>query len=107
MLIIPTAAVASQVLTTQPADQQLTLSIYQTTTGLYLDLAVGSAVTPVLYGMFCRDRVRLVRDTYWGITGDLMWVDLQGASDPSYEGLGTRWVLFWLSADDVEGLPGS
>jgi hypothetical protein len=99
MLVIPTSALASQILQTQPADQPLTLSLYQKTTGLYCDIAISTV--PLLYGILCRDRVRLVRDTYWGFTGDLQFVDTQGATDPSYDGLGTRWFLLWFAASEV------
>jgi hypothetical protein len=106
MLIIPTAAVPSQILLTQPADQPLTIALYQKSTGLYCDIAV--ATVPTLYGVLCRDRKRMVRDAYFGVTGDLMFVDQQSTfADPYYTGLGAQFLLYWLSATDIAGLPNS
>jgi hypothetical protein len=99
MLIIPLATFAGQTLVTSPGSQSLGLAIYQKSTGLYVDIANGGA--PVLYGVLGRDRVKMVRDAYLGIDGDLMFVDQQGDLDPTYSGLGTRFLLFWLSAADV------
>lgn len=102
MLVIPTAAVAAQALTVEPSGQQLLLTFRQLSTGLFADINVGAR--PVLRGVLCRDRVRLVRDAYLGVTGDLMWADQQGTSDPTWDGLGTRFVLYWLAAAEYEGL---
>jgi hypothetical protein len=106
MLIIPVAAVPSQILQVQPADQQLTIALYQKSTGLYCDIAV--ATVPTLYGVLCRDRKRMVRGVYLGVTGDLMFVDQQSTfADPYYTGLGTQFLLYWVSTADIAGLPNS
>lgn len=105
MQIIPLAAVASQTLQVQPADQMLSLAVYQKTTGVFVDISLGQQV--ILRGVIGLDRVRMVRSLYLGITGDLMFVDQSGYTDPNYEGFGTRFLLYWLSSDDVAGLPGT
>ncbi|MDF2386591.1 hypothetical protein JMG10_34330 [Nostoc ellipsosporum NOK] len=69
------------------------IAVYQKRTGLYLDLFVNDAA--VVVGALCRDRTFLIRNAYLGFTGDLVFVDSQGISDPDYTGLGTRYALLW------------
>lgn len=95
-VIVPVAAVASQVLAVTLGAQPCRIDVYQKSTGLYLDLYV--ADRPVVVGVLCRDRNVVVIDAYRGFTGDLTFYDTQGTSDPFYTGLGTRYQLVWLSA---------
>ena len=99
MLIIPIAAKPSQKLSALLAGQNCQINVYQKTTGLYLDLAINNV--PVKSGIICRDRVWLIRHPYLGFVGDLMFADTQGASDSSYDGLGTRYLLVYLEVSDL------
>jgi hypothetical protein len=45
-----------------------------------------------------------VRSLWLGFSGDLMFSDTQGSSDPSSPGLGTRYLLFYLTSDDLQGI---
>lgn len=90
---IPLQAVPSQRFTVQLGSQSCVIAVYQKSTGLYLDLAVGSI--PVVTGALCRDRAWIIRDGYLGFSGDLAFVDTQGTDDPTYEGLGARFQLVW------------
>ena len=92
---IPLSAVPAQNLYVQLGAQSCRLHVYQKLTGLYLDLDVDSV--RVVSGALCRDRVWIVRDGYLGFTGDLAFVDGQGASDPDYTGLASRFQLVWGS----------
>lgn len=94
-VVVPLSAVPSQVLAVSLGDQPCRIDVYQKSTGLYLDLYVADRA--IVIGVLCRDRNVLVVDTYRGFTGDLTFYDTQGANDPSYEGLGDRWRLVWLS----------
>lgn len=90
---IPLAATPSQTLTVTLGNQSCAISVYQRRTGLYLDLSInGSAIAT---GLLCRDRVRLVRASYRPFIGDLAFIDTQGANDPDYSGLGSRYILVW------------
>jgi len=51
---------------------------------------------PIVTGVICRDAAAIVRDSYLGFRGDLVWNDTQAMEDPYYEGIGTRWRLFYL-----------
>lgn len=99
MIKLPLQAIPSQKIKALLGGQYCRINVYQKTTGLFLDLYVnGSALcTAVL----CRDRVKLIRESYRGLLGDLTFVDAQGLSDPDYTGLGGRFVLVYLEASDL------
>jgi hypothetical protein len=95
MMSIPLAAVPSQTLTTVLSGQPCRLNIYQKSTGLFLDLLVNDAL--VLGGVLCRNGVGIVRDAYLGFLGDLVFYDTQGDDDPTYDGLGERFILGYVT----------
>lgn len=99
MNIIPLKSVASQTFAINLAGQDCTINVYQKTTGLYLDLYVGT--TAIITTQICLDRVKLVRYAYLGFIGDLAFMDTQGVDDPVYTGLGSRFQLMYLSASEV------
>jgi hypothetical protein len=88
MLIIPTAAVASQTFNVVLGAQSCTINLYQKSELMFCDLLVSAVV--VMSGVICRDRVRLVRQKYLDFNGDLVFIDQQGTSDPIYTGLGSQ-----------------
>ena len=46
--------------------------------------------------MICLNNVGLVRESYLGFIGQLVFVDIQGTDDPYYTGLGLRYLLtYW------------
>ncbi|MGF6604919.1 hypothetical protein P3T23_009675 [Paraburkholderia sp. GAS448] len=94
MLTIPLAAIASQSLSVNLAQQNCGINVYQKSTGLYLDLYVSGNL--IMSGVLCRDFVYLVREAYLGFTGDLTFIDAEGADDPQYSGLGSRWQLVYI-----------
>lgn len=95
ILEIPLVATANQTCSVQIGGQSCRITVYQKATGLYLDLAVSDR--PIITGVLCEDRNRLVRSVYLGFTGDLYFIDTQGAADPSYAGLGGRWRLVYVA----------
>jgi hypothetical protein len=99
MLTIPITATPSQKLNVLLANQNCQISVYQKTTGIYLDLYVNNE--PIITGVVCRDRVMLVRQSYLGFVGDLAFFDTQGTDDPTYTGLGARFQLVYLEASDL------
>lgn len=99
MMIVPTKPLASQVLQVALAQQAVTLNVYQTAYGLFMDVYVGP--TLIIGGVICENLNRIVRSLYLGFVGDFGWFDTQGTDDPVYTGLGTRWQLFYLEAADL------
>lgn len=99
MQIIPIQPLPAQAFNVTLGGQSCALSIYQKSTGLFLDLSVSGAA--VMTGVVCLDRSLLVRQPYLGFIGDLSFVDTYGKDDPQYTGLGMRWVLAYLSPSDL------
>ncbi|MEX3628084.1 MAG: hypothetical protein VB138_00100 [Burkholderia sp.] len=99
MLILPITPKPAQNFSVLLAGQNCQISVYQKTTGLYLDLSVNNAA--IKSGIVCRDRVLLIRHAYLGFIGDLTFFDTQGVDDPQYSGLGARWQLVYLEAGDL------
>lgn len=103
MQIVPLQAVPNQVLAVQLAQQPCTIHVRQCATGVFVDLYVNNVL--IVGGVIALNGVRLVRYAYLGFAGDLMFVDtLAPASDPEWQGLGTQFQLFYLSADEVAAL---
>lgn len=99
MKIIPLIAAPSQSFITVLAGQTCEFTISQKSTGLYMDLTVNR--TPILSGIICRDRNKMVRYPYLGFIGDLAFMDTAGLDDPEYTGLGDRYQLMYLEASDL------
>lgn len=102
MLIVPLTPSPSQTLTIQLSNQPCTISVYQLSTGLFIDLFVNDQ--PIITSVICQNRNRIVRDLYLGFIGDLAFFDTQDSADPYYTGLGSRWILGYLTGDDLTSL---
>lgn len=99
MLIVPLKAEKSQTVTATLGGQVVQIDIYQKAFGLFANVFVSNVL--VIGGTICQNLNRLVRSTYLGFIGDLMFIDNQGTSDPTYDGLGTRYSLMYLDASDL------
>ncbi|WP_048996441.1 phage baseplate plug family protein [Burkholderia multivorans] len=99
MLVIPLSPMPSQTMKVMLASQQCTVNVYQKPNGVFIDLYVNDA--PIMTGVICRDRVKLVRQSYLGFVGDLVFVDTQGTDDPTYTGFGSRFLLLYLETSDL------
>jgi hypothetical protein len=106
MLIVPLAAVPNQAVTVTLNGQVSQIDVYQTDFGLFLDLYVNDVL--IIGGVIGENLNRIVRSLYLGFSGDLAWIDSQGATDPVYTGLGpttaARYSLAYLFPSDL--LPG-
>lgn len=100
MLIVPLQPVPSQAVTVLLGGQPSQIDLYQKSTGLFLDLRVSDA--PIIVGTVCLNRVPVVRSVYLGFAGDLMLFDTMGASDPDFTGLGSRFLLAYLTPADFD-----
>ena len=95
MQIIPLNAIASQSFSVQLNNQNCDINLYQKSTGLCFDLILNN--TPIVNSMICLNGVGLIRQSYLGFSGQLVFVDTQGDDDPYYTELGTRYLLtYWL-----------
>lgn len=99
---IPLQAVPSQTVGAVLGSQNCTINVYQKVYGLFIDLLVNGSL--VIGGVVCENANRIVRSAYLGFDGDLIFYDTQGSTDPDYTGLGSRFQLAYLTADDLATL---
>ena len=102
MRIIPLRPVPYQEVAVQLNGQACLVWVYQQSTGLFVDLKKNG--NPIVYGVIGQNNNRIVRDSYLGFDGDLVFIDTQGSDDPSYQDLGNRFFLAYLTSDEVKSL---
>lgn len=102
MQTIPIQPIANQTMQAQLNGQACTLTILQSNYGLFITVQIGT--TMIISNVLCENLNRIIRDTYLGFSGDFIFFDTQGTSDPVYTGLGSRWILIYLSPTDLSNL---
>lgn len=98
MLQIPLQPVPSQQLQAVLGGQNCQIAVYMKGTQMYVD--VNSNGQDISIAVIARDAVPLVPTTYYGFVGNLLFTDTQGTGDPTYDGLGSRYQLVYLTADE-------
>lgn len=99
MLIVPVQAVPNQTFSILLGNQSCQITLSTRLLGLYFSLSVAN--TPILTNIVCQNQNRLVRYAYLGFIGDFWFMDTQGATDPVYSGLNSRYLLEYWEASDV------
>lgn len=104
--IIPLQPLPAQTLEALLGDQATSLEIRQLSTGLYMNILVSSI--EIVGFTLCENFNRIVRNSYLGFSGDLIFIDNTGQGrDPTFDGLGTDYSLVYLSVADLPaGLEG-
>lgn len=119
MLMVPLQQVPNQSLNIVLNGQACALNVYALNAddilfysedaliNMYVDLYVDSAL--IEGGMIGLPAVRMVRDSYLGFSGDLIWTDTQpdavlGSMAPQYQGIGARWQLLYLFPTELSPL---
>lgn len=97
---LPIINAASQTLTVNLGGQYCRFTIRTLSTGLFCDVYVNDVL--IVGGVICQDRNLLVRNSYLGFIGDLMFIDTQGLDDPSFPGLGARFMFIYLEVADLD-----
>ncbi|MBS1103524.1 hypothetical protein JK202_10940 [Gluconobacter sp. Dm-62] len=92
---IPLAATASQTLNVVLNQQLVRLDVYQRSTGLYMNVWLNDV--QVVAGAICQNLNPVVHADYLGLGGDFVFADTQGSDDPTYDGLGGRYVLTFVA----------
>lgn len=92
-LRIPLRALPSQELSIVLNNQNCVLTVYTRGSHLYLDLLNDDA--PVVNGIICLNQNKLIPFEYMDFKGQLFFIDVQGAEDPTFDGLGTRFFLLY------------
>lgn len=107
MQIVPVNPVPSQQIKTVLDNQIVNLSIYQLRYGMFMDVTVNGILE--IGGVICQNLNRIIRSQYLnaevGFDGDFIWLDtLSQGSDPVYPGLGSQFLLLYLSSSDLAAL---
>lgn len=95
---IPLQNIPSQLTKVVLGGQNVQIFIYQKDQGVFVD--INSDGVDIVVGVIARDAVPLVCREYAGFIGNLLFIDTQGNSDPFYSGLGSRFSLVYLTADE-------
>lgn len=90
--------VPSQSLKVVLAGQNCQISIYQKNGKIFVDL--NSNGIDISLATLAHDAVPLNPRSYAGFEGNLFFIDNQGSEDPTYEGLGSRFQLIYLTASE-------
>ena len=99
MQMIPLLDVPSQTVRASLGGQSCAINVYTRGLGMFCDLYVSDVL--IVGGVACQNINRIVRNVYLGFAGDLVFLDTQGKSDPSSQGLGSRFVLMYLTAAEA------
>lgn len=99
MNYIPMQPIAAQTFSISLGGQSCQITLYQKSTGLFMDLSANNVV--IFTGIVCRDRDFMVRYEYLGFGGDLAFMDTQGSDNPTFAGLGSRYLLGYFSPVDL------
>jgi hypothetical protein len=98
MQSVPLQPVPSQSTKVVLGGQNCQILVYQKPQGVFVDINADGVDISV--GTIARDAVPLISREYTGFIGNLIFIDTQGSDDPSYEGLGDRWTLVYLTAEE-------
>jgi len=98
MQSVPLQPVPSQSTKVVLGGQNCQILVYQKPQGVFVDINADGVDISV--GTIARDAVPLISREYAGFSGNLLFIDSQGSDDPSYEGLGDRWTLVYLTAEE-------
>lgn len=90
---VPLKPVPSQQIVVSLAGQSATIITRQMAGKQYLSLSISG--NTICVNAIIRDRTPIVRTSYTGFVGDLVMVDTEGITDPSFTGYGTRYFLIY------------
>ena len=87
--------VPSQQLQVVLGGQNCQIAVYTRSTGLFVDVNVNGV--DVSTAIIAQNGNTLVPTSYLGFVGNLAFLDTQGTSDPTYDGLGSRYQLVYVT----------
>lgn len=89
----------SQSLSITLSGQLCIIRLIQRESAIYMDLTVNG--NPIMQGVPCLYGNKMVGYSYLGFKGDLVFIDNDGQNDPSYEGLGSRYILYYIEEGEL------
>lgn len=99
MLVVTLKPIKGQQVNVDLDGQSTTLKITQTTAGLFMDIGLDNLW--IAQGIPCLNCNKLVRYKYLGFKGELFFADTVGDRDPTYDGLGGRFKLFYATEQEM------
>jgi hypothetical protein len=99
MLQVPLQAVPNQQVQTVLDGQNCSITVYQKPQGLFVDLSVGGVVCST--GILALNGTPLCPFGYASFVGYLIFIDTQGSSDPTYDGLAGRYQMIYLTEAEL------
>ena len=100
MIAIPLQSIPAQAFNVSLDGQPCRIMLYQKGDFFYMDLTTNNAT--VVQGRMVLNNVWIVRYAYLGLVGDLFMFDTTGTADsPTYDGLGTRYQLYYVTPDEI------
>jgi len=99
MIAIPLQPIPAQSFNVSLGGQPCRIVLYQKGDYFYMDLAVNGVA--VVQARMVLNGVWIVRYAYLGLSGDLFMADTMGTDDsPGYDALGSRYQLYYATADE-------
>lgn len=89
----------SQILSINLAGQLCTIRLIQRESFMYMDLTVNG--NPIMQGVPCLYGNKMVGYSYLGFKGDLVFIDNEGQKDPYWDGLGSRYILYYIEESEL------
>lgn len=96
---IPLQPITNQEFVIMLEQRDWNIRLIQRLNRMYLSLWIDNI--EIWSGSICRDRLPFVQSKTQNVTGNLVFVDMEGTSDPTYEGLGSRYKLFYFTDDEI------
>lgn len=102
---IPLRATGNQTLQVVLEGQNCSLRLYTRSLSdgvetLFCDLSIDQ--DPVFYGCPCLDGLPMPLYAWLGMTGQLVFIDMEGDEAPRWSGLGSRWKLLYMSPAEAD-----
>lgn len=100
MIRIPLAATPNQTLAAVLGGQACQIALRQNGDNMYFDLTVDGVA--IVSTRIVRNKQLLLLDAkYYGFVGDFIFNDTQGDTQPTYTGLNSRYLLYYVEAGDT------
>lgn len=99
MVDIPLNQVSNQELSIVLDEQNCTIKLYYRGNAFYMDLYIDGNI--IFYGSICFNKVGIKIYPYLPFKGQLVFIDIDGNSDPEISGLDTRYILQYFSETEV------
>ena len=99
MITISLVAEKEQTINVTLNNQPCKIRLVQRETCMYMDFYLNDVL--ISAGIPCWYGNKMIRYDYLGFSGDLVFMDLEGESNPEWSGLGDRYKLYYLLESEL------